>query len=105
MVITGAGTSSSMAASIASDPRLNSFYPAFEMSSFGSFSQALTARSSNRTYHAAVLPDLTHLRKIERILGFLQHLEAFGVGLIIPYSMPLWTILTKWPAPFGPTWP
>ena len=19
-----------------------------------------------------------------------------------PYSMPLWTILTKWPAPFGP---
>ena len=21
---------------------------------------------------------------------------------IIPYSIPLWTILTKWPAPFGP---
>ena len=20
------------------------------------------------------------------------------------YSMPLWTILTKWPAPSGPTW-
>ena len=20
-----------------------------------------------------------------------------------PYSMPLWTILTKWPAPFSPT--
>ena len=23
----------------------------------------------------------------------------------MPYSMPLWTILTKWPAPAGPTWP
>src|SRR4026208_1309954 len=23
---------------------------------------------------------------------------------MIPYSMPLWTILTKWPAPFGPPW-
>ena len=22
----------------------------------------------------------------------------------IPYSMPLWTIFTKWPAPDGPTW-
>ena len=22
----------------------------------------------------------------------------------MPYSMPLWTILTKWPAPFGPQW-
>ena len=21
---------------------------------------------------------------------------------IIPYSTPLWTIFTKWPAPFGP---
>ena len=21
-----------------------------------------------------------------------------------PYSMPLWTILTKWPAPEGPQW-
>ena len=23
----------------------------------------------------------------------------------MPYSMPLWTILTKWPAPDGPTCP
>ena len=21
-----------------------------------------------------------------------------------PYSMPLWTILVKWPVPTGPTW-
>ena len=23
---------------------------------------------------------------------------------MIPYSMPLWTIFTKWPAPLGPQW-
>ena len=23
---------------------------------------------------------------------------------MMPYSMPLWTILTKWPAPGGPQW-
>ncbi len=23
---------------------------------------------------------------------------------MIPYSMPLWTIFTKWPAPGGPQW-
>ncbi len=24
------------------------------------------------------------------------------MAAIIPYSIPLWTIFTKWPAPFGP---
>ena len=28
--------------------------------------------------------------------------ETFGIGGHQPYSMPLCTILTKWPAPFGP---
>ena len=25
------------------------------------------------------------------------------MSCISPYSMPLWTIFTKWPAPFSPT--
>ena len=25
-----------------------------------------------------------------------------AIACIMPYSMPLWIILTKWPAPFGP---
>ena len=25
-----------------------------------------------------------------------------AIAAIIPYSTPLWTIFTKWPAPFGP---
>ena len=30
-----------------------------------------------------------------------------AIDCIIPYSIPLWTIFTKWPAPDGPTcaWP
>ena len=27
-----------------------------------------------------------------------------AMSCMSPYSMPLWTILTKWPAPSGPTW-
>ena len=25
-----------------------------------------------------------------------------AIAAIIPYSIPLWTIFTKWPAPLGP---
>ena len=28
---------------------------------------------------------------------------ASQMSCMSPYSMPLWTILTKWPAPFSPT--
>ena len=29
-------------------------------------------------------------------------LSPSAIAAIIPYSIPLWTIFTKWPAPFGP---
>ena len=32
----------------------------------------------------------------------LMMLRPSAMAAIIPYSMPLWTIFTKWPAPFGP---
>jgi hypothetical protein len=38
--------------------------------------------------HAAAPPYLLDLGEVE--------------AAMIPYSMPLWTILTKWPAPLGP---
>jgi len=37
-----------------------------------------------------------------------EHLAAEGASVIVnyssirPYSIPLWTIFTKWPAPFEP---
>ena len=31
-------------------------------------------------------------------------LSPSAYAAIIPYSIPLWTIFTKWPAPFGPQW-
>ena len=31
-------------------------------------------------------------------------LNPSAMAAIIPYSIPLWTILTKCPAPFGPQW-
>src|SRR5438067_11757986 len=31
-----------------------------------------------------------------------EDVEPLGVGRHEAYSMPLWTIFTKWPAPFGP---
>ena len=35
-------------------------------------------------------------------LAFLMTLSPSAYAAIIPYSMPLWTIFTKWPAPAGP---
>jgi hypothetical protein len=31
-------------------------------------------------------------------------LSPSAYAAMTPYSMPLWTIFTKWPAPFGPQW-
>jgi hypothetical protein len=31
-----------------------------------------------------------------------QDVRALPEGAIRPYSIPLWIILTKWPAPLGP---
>ena len=48
-------------------------------------------------------PEVGHLPQVELELGRAQDLEAFPDACIIPYSMPLWTIFTKWPEPELPT--
>ena len=37
-------------------------------------------------------------------LAFAMMLRPSAYAAISPYSMPLCTIFTKWPAPFGPQW-
>jgi len=62
---------------------------------------------------AAAPPDLGDVGEVEgeavplgelRRAGVLQDVEALAIACIMPYSMPLWIILTKWPAPLGPAW-
>ena len=79
-----------------------------------------------RSDDAAAAPDLGHVGRVDviavvlRILerrvsasmscwcrpasAFLMMFRPSAYAAIRPYSMPLWTIFTKWPAPFGPQW-
>ncbi len=63
-------------------------------------------------HHAAAAPDLGDVGKVEvePVLGGERFVPGVPAGCrnlpqqacIIPYSMPLWIILTKCPEPFGP---
>src|SRR5207247_7733261 len=79
-----------------------------------------------RRDHTAAHPHLRDVREIELVLvvfgvaqgrrlsvdlvfllahvGGPQHAQSSAYAAMRPYSIPLCTILTKWPAPFGPQW-
>jgi len=71
-----------------------------------SFSAMLSRFQQPGPHDAACPPDFGHLVHVEREFVFLfQDREALAYACIMPYSMPLCTILTKCPEPRRPDAP
>ncbi len=106
-MITGAGTSRSIASATVQRPSpLSETYGAMpSIPGFSASARAVRSRSHDRTTLPLRQSSAICARSSANSCLCLRIEKPSAYACIIPYSIPLCTIFVKWPAPVGPTCP